>query len=363
MLTLALSFRKLFLLVSNADNEFLTAVPSLAEVKRAVLASNGEAAPGPDGFNGLFYQHYWDIVGFDVYNSVKQFFEHGWLLPNLNSNLVVLIPKDQGADTVDKIRPIAMANFQFKIISKVLADRLAVLAPNLMSHNQCGFVKGRSIRSCIEVTSEAVNLLKYRTFGGNLDLKMIFLKAFDTLDWDFLLQVFAGFGFSSRFKHLISTILRSARLSFMVNGALVGFFGCTRGVRQGDPLSPLLFCLAEEVLSRVITKLVEDGIFAPMTGPRGLRIPSHAFFADDLMIFCNVKKQSLIALMSLFREYGAGSGQWLSPEKCTFYHGPIALRRIAEIKQLLGFRVGSLPFFYLGVRYSKASHPSFTYSL
>ena len=115
------------------------------------------------------------------------FFRQGWLLPNLNSNLVVLIPKVAGAERLDQYRPIALANFQFKIITKVIADRLAVVAPKIISQHQRGFIKGRNISDCICTTSEAINLLKNRSFGGQIALKIDIKKAFDTIDWKFLI--------------------------------------------------------------------------------------------------------------------------------------------------------------------------------
>lgn len=83
---------------------------------------NGGGALGPSGFGGCFYQAFWDIVGMDVYKSFLQLFDQGWLLRNLNSNMVVLIPKVPGADTIENLRLIALANFQFKIITKGPSD-------------------------------------------------------------------------------------------------------------------------------------------------------------------------------------------------------------------------------------------------
>lgn len=201
---------------------------------------NGSGAPGPDGFGGSFYHTYWDIIADDVFNSVSQFFIQGWLLPNLNSNLVVLIPKFPGVDRIENYRPIALANFQFKIITKVLADRLACIAPKILSENQRGFIRERHISDCICIASEAINMLDKKNFGGNLALKIDIKKAFDTLDWNFLLQVLQSFGFDSKFCSWVKVILNSAKLSFSVNGRPVGYFNC-KGVFDRVIPFPLSF--------------------------------------------------------------------------------------------------------------------------
>lgn len=115
--------------VSQLDNDFLTKIPFDMEIREVVFAMNGEGAPGPNGFDGCFYHSFWDIIGHDVCKAVNQFFIQGWMLPNLNSNSVVLIRKSKGADRIEDFRPIALANFQFKIITKTLADRVSYSCP------------------------------------------------------------------------------------------------------------------------------------------------------------------------------------------------------------------------------------------
>jgi hypothetical protein len=102
--------------------------------------------------------------------------------------------------------------------------------------------------------------------------------------------------------------LDSAFVSISINGAQHGYFKCQRGVRQGDPLSPLLFCLAEEVLSRGISKLVTDGKLDLIKGSRHSNIPSHCLYVDDIMVFCRGKFSGLQALKSLFTNYANCSG-------------------------------------------------------
>jgi hypothetical protein len=242
-----------------------------------------------------------------------------------------------------------MANFKFKIISKIIADRLAPILPSIISEEQRGFIHERNIKDCLCIASEATNLLQNKSFGGNLALKIDISKAFDTLEWSFLLNVLRQFGFNEKFCNWILVILKYAFLSISINGKAHGYFNCTRGVRQGDPLSPLLFCLAEDVLSRSISKLVSDGKLDLIKGTRNHRVPSHTFYADDLMIFCKGKLSGLNALTSLFESYASESGQKINNSKSTIFSGSITPGRLHLIVQLLNFKIGSVPFNYLGV--------------
>jgi hypothetical protein len=120
-------------LVTDNTNQMLIMVPSSDEIHSAVFSLNKDSAPGPDDFGVVFFQSYWDIIKSDVEKTVIQFFTSGWILPNFNSNIVALIPKTPNADAMTQFRSIAMVNFKFKIISKILADRLAQIMPSLIS--------------------------------------------------------------------------------------------------------------------------------------------------------------------------------------------------------------------------------------
>jgi hypothetical protein len=113
---------------------------------------------------------------------VLQFFTSIWIFPRCNSNIIALLPKFPEASSIDQYRPIAMANFKFKIISKIIADRLASIMPNLISVKQKCFIHGRDIKDCLCIASEAANLLHNKAFGGNVALKIDINKAFDSLE-------------------------------------------------------------------------------------------------------------------------------------------------------------------------------------
>jgi hypothetical protein len=159
-------------LITDDVNAILTMLPSTEEIKAAVFSLNKDSAPGPDGFGAFFFQHYWDIVHKEVVNAVLEFFTSGWILPGYNSNIIALIPKSPDALSIDQYRPIAMANFKFKIISKIIADRLASIMPSIVSEEQKGFIHDRNIKDCLCTASEAINLLHNKSFGGNLALKI-----------------------------------------------------------------------------------------------------------------------------------------------------------------------------------------------
>ncbi|KAF1886785.1 hypothetical protein Lal_00046022 [Lupinus albus] len=130
---------------------------------------------------------------------------------------------------------------------------------------------------------------------------------------------------------------------------MVGFFSCTRGVGQGDPLSPLLFCLVEDVLSRGISKLLLEGKISSISGPKHLKTASHVLFAYDIVIFCKGLKRELLCLTSLLQDYALVFGQQVNVAKSRFYTTNDSARKISNIASYMGFSAGTLPFNYLGV--------------
>ena len=335
-------------LVTDADTHMLMRLPLSSEIKDVVFSLNGDGAPGPDGFGGHFYQTFWDIVGVNVVNSVQEYFLDGRLPSNINSNMIVLIPKIPGSKSMGDYRPIALANFQFKIVTKIVADRLASITSRIISIEQQGFIWDRNISDCVILASEAINSLDKKQYGGNIALKVDISKAFDTLDWNFLVMVLSNFGFSPIFINWIVEILKSVRLSVLVNGKAISFFNCSRGVRQGDPFSPLLFCLAEEVLSRPLFDSSARGRLIPMSYYRGISFPTHVLYADDIMIFCTGLKSNIRELLSIFHKYSEVSGQTVNNEKSRFFKGNMSVTRKNMIANLLGFNVRFVAFLYLG---------------
>ncbi|XP_057786281.1 uncharacterized protein LOC131003750 [Salvia miltiorrhiza] len=238
----------------------------------------------------------------------------------------------------------------FGVIAKILAIRLNAAAATIVSSNQFGFILGRSIHECITLAFEGANCMERSLHGKNMALKVDIHKAFDTLRWDFLLFVLQQFGFPNIFCSWIKTILSSARISIRFNGALYGYFECSRGVRQGDPLSPILFALAEDVLSRIFLDAGNRGLIAGMRFSRSLSFPSHLLYADDVLLFCQATKRNCIMIDSIIQLYSTVSGQYCNKNKSTLYFGKgVSPGRRSRLQRILDFNIGSMPFTYLGV--------------
>ncbi|XP_042480703.1 uncharacterized protein LOC122061468 [Macadamia integrifolia] len=204
--------------LQQVDIFHLDSLPGNAEIMKAVWALDPESSPGPDGFSGNFFRKCWSIVEGDVCNAVKAFFRTSRMPKGVNNTFLILIPKVDGAETLDKYRPLCMSNFFCKIISKVLAMRLERFLPRLISKEQGAFQKGKLIHDNISVASELANLMYSATRGGGLGLKIDIRKAYDMISWSFLFKVMEKFGFSENWITWLHQLLASTKISVLVNG-------------------------------------------------------------------------------------------------------------------------------------------------
>ncbi|XP_042509284.1 uncharacterized protein LOC122084933 [Macadamia integrifolia] len=339
--------------LNQMDCYMLDSLPGNEEIRRAVWELDPDSSSGPDGFSGVFFRKCWSLVEVEVCNAVKQFFSTGYMPHGVNNNFLVLIPKVEGANSLDRFRPLCMGNFFCKIISKVMAMRLEPLLPRLISEEQGAFQKGKLIHDNISVASELANLMFSATRGGGLGLKIDIRKAYDAISWSFIFQVLSKFGFSNSWINWLHQLLISSKISILVNGGPQGYFGVERGLRQGDPISPMLFIIAEEVLSRGLSSLVQCKELRAIHGPRGTATPGHILFADDIFIFTNTSLRYVRTLKKFLMKYQDFSGQCISLKKSKLFLGKIAPDRKQVIADTLGIQIYNFSTRYLGVEIFK----------
>ncbi|WOG86222.1 hypothetical protein DCAR_0205423 [Daucus carota subsp. sativus] len=264
-----------------------------------------------------------------------------------NSSFIALIPKSINAVHPSDFRPISLMNALVKLLSKVLATRLKSFMPLLISHNQTAFIKGRQISDGILITSEIVSLLQKQNLSGSI-FKIDFEKAFDRVRWDFVLDVLSALNFGAKWISWVKSIFYSSRISVLVNGSPTEEFAPSRGLRQGDPLSPLLFNLVGESLSCLLNIGVRNCIFSGISLFGGKEIITHLQFADDVILFLHNADASIIGIKRILQCFQLLSGMKVNFTKSHLYGFHIPQSRIDKWTSCLGCMSGKLPFSYLG---------------
>nr|XP_029151634.1 uncharacterized protein LOC114925975 [Arachis hypogaea] len=213
--------------LSREAIESLTRNVSKEEVRKVVMGMNSFKAPGADGFQAFFFKEYWEVVGTEVWELVKKAFVGFDLDSALFDTLVVLIPKVDNPSRMKEFCPISLCNVIYKIITKVVVERLRPFLQDIIGPLQGGFIPGRGAPNNIIVAQEVLHFMKKtKSKKGVLAFKIDLEKAYD----------------------------RSSSLSLMWNGNRLDGFQPKRGLRQGDPMSPYLFVICMERLSCLIAR-------------------------------------------------------------------------------------------------------------
>ena len=265
------------------------------EIWTTVSRLNSDKAPSPDGFPLAFWSFKWDFVKNEVLGFFKEFHEHNRFVKNLNDTFLVLIPEKQIVEDFKDLRLISLVGGLYKILTKVVAKRIKRVMNKVISKTQNDFVEGRQILDVVLIANEIVDsTLRNKKYG--LVCKLDLEKAYDGISWEFLYQVMGRMGFSSRWMSWIKWCISTPSFSVLINGSPAGFFQSSRGLRQGDPLSPYLFIIRMEALRCLINHTVEGNyLFGNrIAGRRGEELViSHLLYVDDTHLFCKVDKDKL----------------------------------------------------------------------
>ncbi|XP_058111210.1 uncharacterized protein LOC131254230 [Magnolia sinica] len=275
------------------------ALPTLLEVKKAIDSILTGATARPDGFSSVFFVSCWDTVGRDIQNAIIHLCQGGNIPRFVTTSLICLILKKQSPKKLSDYRPISLCNCLYKILANIVATRLSDILPSIMSMEQGSFILGRLISENIALSQKLFRDISKKVRGGNIILKLDMEKA---------------------------------------------------GLGQGDPLSPALFIIVVEALSRGLKSLLDQGQCIPFKTRRGYPRVSHLLYADDTHLFLNGGLASLRVIRDFLDIYQASLGQSINLSKSYFVCADKMLAsRVRVIEEVLGISRSSSTFTYLGV--------------
>ena len=209
----------------------------------------------------------------------------------------------------------------YKIFSKVLANCLKKILPLIISEHQSAFTKDRLISDNIMVASETLHCLQRYNSGshGYMAIKLDMNKAYDRVEWLFLEGIMRKISFNEGWINLIMVCVSTITYSVLVNGDPSGLIHPTRGIRQGDPLSPFLFLLCTEGLNGMIKKAKMDGDIQGFSLCRRCPKLTHLLFADDCLLFCRATMEECGKVLDILNDYEEASGQKINKTKTTLF--------------------------------------------
>ena len=269
----------------------------------------------------FFFQKFWHVVGDDVTSVVLSILHSGHFLHKMNYTHIVLIPKITEPTNVSDYQPISLGNCVSRIVSKVIANHLKLILPNVISDSQSAFVPNRLINDNTTVAFEVLHRMRNKRTGkkGQMAIKLDISKAYDRVEWSFLQQIMLKLGFDERWVQLAMATIHIATYSVLINREPKGYISPSRGLKQGDLLSPYLFLLCAEGLSSLIRKVVETKhLHGILSCKNGVCI-SHLLFADNSFIFCQATMEEGQHLLNILGRYEAASRQAINRHKTSIF--------------------------------------------
>ena len=324
------------------------------DIEEFVFQIGAYKAPGSDGIPAFFFHKYWGTIKTEVISTVLAFFHSGYLFKPLNQTFITLIPKIPFPEEVFHFKSISLCNVVYKIISKVMVNRLKPLMNSIITPYQNAFIKGRNISDNILISHEIIYTLRRekgrKTSFGVLKIDMS--KAYDRVNWTFLKAVLTVMEFEDKWIKWIMEYVTTVSYTIIVNVNLTSSFKPSQGLRQGDPLSPYLFIFCANILSISLSQAQNlKQIQGVKVGRNGLSF-THLFFADDSLLFFKKDSKTIRNLQLILDWYYSIFGQKINPAKLDLYCSPnMPTKNQESLAQTLQVNLVQNPTKYLGMHF------------
>jgi len=305
-------------------------------------------AAGPDKIPVEFYQSCWNIIKADILDLFNDFHNRKLDVKRLNYGVITLLPKVQDATKIQQFRPICLLNCLYKWITKVLTIRLEKVIDKLILSTQSAFLKGRNIMNGILTLHEVLHETKRKNEIGVV-LKLDFEKAYDKVNWAFLFSCLKAWGFSETWCDWIQQVVTGGTVCVKLNNKEGPYFVSYKGVRQGDPLSPLLFNFAADCLARMVRQAQNNGLLCGLASnlvEKGVAILQ---YADDTIICLkdDINMARDMKLLLYVYEQMSGLKINFAKSEVLLVHGDH--NKNLQYSDIFNCQVGTFPIKYLGV--------------
>ncbi|XP_028550871.1 uncharacterized protein LOC114579679 [Dendrobium catenatum] len=308
------------------------------ELDEVVKHLEAGISPGIDGISYSFIKTFWSIISKDVWKAILSFFELGTMCPNWKENLITLIPKTGNLMLPSSFRPISPCLSVYKLIAKMLLNRMLFIIPKLVSEEQAAFIKGRSSSEHILLAQEVCNKFRFsKAKKGLMAIKIDMEQAYDSMSWSTLTQVLMNLGFPDKFANFLIQCVSNTKFSIIVNGNYSEWIEAKRGFRQGCPLSPFLFILCSQLLTDEVKRNGKElGIkIAPI-----VENISHLLYADDIVFFLKANGSCVKKEKEILNRYYKCTGQRINIQKSSILFGKsVKRKRKKRLSKILKFKV------------------------
>ncbi|KAK1601250.1 hypothetical protein QYE76_017578 [Lolium multiflorum] len=318
------------------------------EVWNTIREMPSDRAPGLDGFTGAFFQRAWPTIKHDILAGLMKLgVGDGRGFARHNRALITLIPKKPDALEIKDYRPISLVHSFAKLFSKVIANRLRSRLGEMVSMNQSAFFKLRSLHDNFVLVRQVARKINMRRRTGVL-LKLDIARAFDSISRRFLFEVLRKMGFGERYLKWVALLLYTANTKVMVNGVPGNRIYHGRGLRQGDPTSPMLFVAAMEALTAMVIKAMEEGLFGDLASISSMQRIS--VYADDVVLFLKPVCGELWAVKHILSLFGEATGLHVNFRKTTATMIRGTREEEERTSTILGCDLAAFSIRYLGLQ-------------
>ncbi|KAL4384774.1 hypothetical protein GQ457_15G024410 [Hibiscus cannabinus] len=333
----------------NSDEAARLEMPfTKEEIQFALGTIESSKAPGPYRFDMGFLKKFWPSLKDEILDFFCKFYKGEVVDFSFNHSFIVLIPKIHNPNTIEDVRPISLVSSVYKLLAKVLAIRLGRVLEGIIGDQQFSFCLGKQILDCSLIANEVIDFTMRKGLEGVI-FKADFCKAYDTIDWGFLLVISKKLGFGSVWCQWISTCLSTSYILVLVNGSPTHSFAIGRGLRQGYPLSPMLFNIVAEALSALLRKTTSCGFFSGFhIGQNKIEV-SHIQFADDLILFFGAAETQIKNVVRILKGFELAAGLKLNLHKSKLFGVNVDDLKIESCAALLHCKSEKFSCQYLGL--------------